>query len=420
MRPAWSGVAPRRARRRDRVRQGRRRGQRPGSDARRATLAGPARRPGPGDVDPGRGRGRATRPVTGTTNDTTRVTFRRATDADHDASVTSGSTRGARRSTSRRAIPTTTSGAGWPTEMAPSHEVWVAVDDDGPGRRDSSPCRRPRSTSCTSARTVHRSGHRSTDSSTWPRADRPAGLELCCFQVNGRARRFYERNGFAAVGFGDGASNEERPAGHPLRLATRVVTRHRARPRHVGRRDADRRLPLRATRPGRRSCSSTARRPTTRRSASSARPRRPVRPVRLDRRGRGASGDTLPYAIEREYEDVAAVAEAVVAQQRGTAASTRSATRTAAAACWAPALETAASGGSSRTRARRRAPGTRYGDAGPGRGAGRPRRGRPDRGAARDVPAPRRRHVRRGHRPPTAPIRSGRCGSRRRRPSPAS
>lgn len=31
----------------------------------------------------------------------------------------------------------------------------------------------------------------------------------------------------------------------------------------------------------------------------------------IDRRGRGASGDTLPYAIEREFDDVAAVAEAV-------------------------------------------------------------------------------------------------------------
>jgi pimeloyl-ACP methyl ester carboxylesterase len=31
----------------------------------------------------------------------------------------------------------------------------------------------------------------------------------------------------------------------------------------------------------------------------------------MDRRGRGASGDTLPYAIEREFEDVAAVAAAV-------------------------------------------------------------------------------------------------------------
>ncbi len=29
----------------------------------------------------------------------------------------------------------------------------------------------------------------------------------------------------------------------------------------------------------------------------------------IDRRGRGASGDTLPYAVEREFEDVAAVAE---------------------------------------------------------------------------------------------------------------
>jgi pimeloyl-ACP methyl ester carboxylesterase len=31
----------------------------------------------------------------------------------------------------------------------------------------------------------------------------------------------------------------------------------------------------------------------------------------IDRRGRGASGDTAPYAIEREFEDVAAVAEAL-------------------------------------------------------------------------------------------------------------
>ncbi|MGH2475002.1 MAG: alpha/beta fold hydrolase, partial [Candidatus Limnocylindrales bacterium] len=36
----------------------------------------------------------------------------------------------------------------------------------------------------------------------------------------------------------------------------------------------------------------------------------------MDRRGRGASGDTAPYAIEREFEDVAAVAGAI-AQERG-------------------------------------------------------------------------------------------------------
>lgn len=34
----------------------------------------------------------------------------------------------------------------------------------------------------------------------------------------------------------------------------------------------------------------------------------------LDRRGRGSSGDTLPYAIAREYEDVAAVVDAVASE----------------------------------------------------------------------------------------------------------
>jgi pimeloyl-ACP methyl ester carboxylesterase len=34
----------------------------------------------------------------------------------------------------------------------------------------------------------------------------------------------------------------------------------------------------------------------------------------IDRRGRGASGDTLPYSIEREYEDVAGVAEMLAAE----------------------------------------------------------------------------------------------------------
>jgi ribosomal protein S18 acetylase RimI-like enzyme len=38
----------------------------------------------------------------------------------------------------------------------------------------------------------------------------PEGLRLYTFQVNDRARRFYERNGFVAEAFGDGAGNEER------------------------------------------------------------------------------------------------------------------------------------------------------------------------------------------------------------------
>jgi GNAT superfamily N-acetyltransferase len=39
---------------------------------------------------------------------------------------------------------------------------------------------------------------------------RPDGLDLYCFQVNGRARRFYEANGFSAIATGDGSGNEER------------------------------------------------------------------------------------------------------------------------------------------------------------------------------------------------------------------
>jgi ribosomal protein S18 acetylase RimI-like enzyme len=37
----------------------------------------------------------------------------------------------------------------------------------------------------------------------------PAGLTLYTFQVNARARAFYERNGFVAEWFGDGSANEE-------------------------------------------------------------------------------------------------------------------------------------------------------------------------------------------------------------------
>jgi pimeloyl-ACP methyl ester carboxylesterase len=37
----------------------------------------------------------------------------------------------------------------------------------------------------------------------------------------------------------------------------------------------------------------------------------------MDRRGSGASGDTAPYAIEREFEDVAAVVDAVATRTGG-------------------------------------------------------------------------------------------------------
>lgn len=42
------------------------------------------------------------------------------------------------------------------------------------------------------------------------KARQPDGLQLWTFQVNERARRFYERHGFVAVETTDGASNQER------------------------------------------------------------------------------------------------------------------------------------------------------------------------------------------------------------------
>jgi GNAT superfamily N-acetyltransferase len=39
---------------------------------------------------------------------------------------------------------------------------------------------------------------------------RPEGLSLCTFQVNGPARRFYERHGFVPVEWTDGTRNEEK------------------------------------------------------------------------------------------------------------------------------------------------------------------------------------------------------------------
>lgn len=51
---------------------------------------------------------------------------------------------------------------------------------------------------------------------------RPAGLRLYTFQVNSRARRFYEGHGFVAEWFGEGEGNEE---GEPdVRYAWTPVT----------------------------------------------------------------------------------------------------------------------------------------------------------------------------------------------------
>jgi GNAT superfamily N-acetyltransferase len=41
------------------------------------------------------------------------------------------------------------------------------------------------------------------------RTRRPHGLELFCFQINRRARAFYEHRGFVPIAYGDGSGNDE-------------------------------------------------------------------------------------------------------------------------------------------------------------------------------------------------------------------
>lgn len=94
------------------------------------------------------------------------------------------------------------------TELVPNHETWVAVD-----RAD-----RVIGIMALSDTMVDQLylapewmgrglGRRFMELA---KAQRPAGLDLYCFAVNGRARRFYERHGFEAIKFGDGSANEER------------------------------------------------------------------------------------------------------------------------------------------------------------------------------------------------------------------
>lgn len=92
-------------------------------------------------------------------------------------------------------------------EMAPAHDVWVAEDDAGrvvafialsPTMVDQL---------YVASDWIGRGvGRRLLDLA---KRERPDGLELWCFQVNDRARRFYERNDFVIVLRGDGSSNEE-------------------------------------------------------------------------------------------------------------------------------------------------------------------------------------------------------------------
>lgn len=96
------------------------------------------------------------------------------------------------------------------TELLPSNETWVAVDPEDTGRLVAF-----MALSDTKVEQLyvvphwigHGLGRRFIELA---KSRRPAGLDLWCFQVNAAARRFYERNGFVPVRFGDGSTNEER------------------------------------------------------------------------------------------------------------------------------------------------------------------------------------------------------------------
>lgn len=94
------------------------------------------------------------------------------------------------------------------TELVPNHETWVAVDGSGTviGLMALSDAMIEQ-LYLAPAWIGRGLGRRLV---ALAKERRPAGLDLYCFAVNGRARRFYEREGFAAVAFGDGSGNEER------------------------------------------------------------------------------------------------------------------------------------------------------------------------------------------------------------------
>ena len=218
----------------------------------------------------------------------------------------------------------------------------------------------------------------------------PGGLELYTFQVNKRARRFYERHGFVVAMLGDGSGNEEGQPDVLLPLAAVTAGVEPAR-RRLARRHADRGLLAPATGPPLVLVHGATADHTTWRSRRPAAGRAFRAPCDRPARPRGVRRRRPAYAIEREFEDLAAVADALAAESG--APSTSSATRTAGDARLGAALLTPTSAGSSSTRARRarrrrsaadQADGYRPA----GSSAGSPRcRGRRPRRGARDVHA---------------------------------
>jgi GNAT superfamily N-acetyltransferase len=98
---------------------------------------------------------------------------------------------------------------GWVRErLVPQMETWVAIDDGGavlgfatvePGWLEQLYVDPDRLGEGIGRRLLDKAKER-----------QPDGLLLWTFQVNDRARRFYERNGFVAIAMTDGAGNQER------------------------------------------------------------------------------------------------------------------------------------------------------------------------------------------------------------------
>ncbi len=144
---------------------------------------------------------------------------------------------------------------------------------------------------------------------------RPNGLDLYTFQANVRARHFYEARGFEVVAMGDGSGNEEaqpdvryawRPEGTVPR---RLIPSRDGTPIAVFRTGALGGQPLILVH------GTTADHTTFRAIGPRLGDRFAVHA--MDRRGRGDSGDTVPYSIEREFDDVAAVADALAREAGG-------------------------------------------------------------------------------------------------------
>lgn len=99
------------------------------------------------------------------------------------------------------------------TRLVPQMETWVAVADKGPagepGRVLGFATLAPGWLEQLYVDPDHLGSGIGRALLDHAKARQPDGLLLWTFQVNDRARRFYERNGFTVVQFGDESNNQE-------------------------------------------------------------------------------------------------------------------------------------------------------------------------------------------------------------------